>query len=107
MAQASEDAQNQQPGAADVVDDGNKEQDKEKELEEMKKLLAAKDAEIAALKAQNETSSDDKSTADGGGDNDESKAPPKTDVCHAHHDPATFLPVPIVSIVDISDPKNV
>ena len=73
----------------------------------MKKLLAAKDAEIAALKAQNETSSDDKSTADGGGDNDESKGPPKTDVCHVSHDPATFLSESVVLIVDISDPKNI
>ena len=79
MAQASQEEHNQQPGAITVVDDGDK--DKDKELEEMKKLLAAKDAEIAALKEKDAKPNDDKSTADGDDDDDESKVPPKTDVC--------------------------
>jgi len=78
MSQQPEIEQNQQPGAAAVVADGTKDQEKEKELEEMKKLLAAKDAEIAALKQQNDKPNDDQTTADG--DDEESKLPPKTDV---------------------------
>ena len=64
----------QQPGAAVVVNQNDNA--KNKELEELKKLLAVKDAEIAALKAQNA-----KSNQDVVPDEDETKLPPKMDVC--------------------------
>jgi len=65
----------QQPGATTSGDAANKNH----ELEEMRKLLAAKDAEIAALRARAEKSNDD-SLGTLGANDEESKRPPKTDV---------------------------
>merc|ERR1719203_1365388 len=75
MAQAPE--ENQQPGAAPMNadnSDNNDTVDKDQELQKMKDLLAAKDAEIAALKSK------DKPNDSTSGADDESKSPPKTDV---------------------------
>merc|ERR1719499_2201825 len=79
MAQAPEDPSNQQPGAAPEPMDVDNDQGNTNELEELKKQLAAKDAEIAALKADKDKANDDNTTADGG-DEDEVKAVPKMDV---------------------------
>jgi len=79
MAQAPEDPSNQQPGAAPEPMDVDNDQGNTNELEELKKQLAAKDAEIAALKADKDKANADNTTADGG-DEDEVKAVPKMDV---------------------------
>merc|ERR1719203_2013948 len=76
MAQAPE--ENQQPGAAPMNADNsnnNDTVDKDQELQKMKDLLAAKDAEIAALKSKETPNNNNTSGMD-----DESKSPPKTDV---------------------------
>jgi len=95
-------AEQAQPGAADNAPPQPSSDDKETQLEAMTKLLAAKDAEIAALKLEDmkkqlaakdaeiaalkdKDAKGDNSTADGsgGGDEDadeEEKAPPKCDV---------------------------
>jgi len=74
-------AEQAQPGAASNPPPST--DDKDKELEAMRKLLAAKDAEIAALKENKDAKGGD-STADGSGGGDDAdddvKAPPKTDV---------------------------
>merc|ERR1719499_1064688 len=79
MAQAPEDPSNQQPGAAPEPMDVDNDQGNTNELEELKKQLAAKDAEIAALKADKDKPNDDNTTADGG-DDDEADAVAKMDV---------------------------
>ena len=84
MAQASQQEHIRMKGIGFAENDvGTEQLSKDQELERMRKLLAAKDAEIAALKFVNESTADggdqkDQSTADGG---DDCKLPPKTDVC--------------------------
>lgn len=75
-------AEQAQPGAASTESQQPAADDKDKQLEEMQKLLAAKDAEIAALKDAKAQEAQAASTADGADDEDEeeAKAPPKTDV---------------------------
>jgi len=71
-------AEQLQPGAASNPPAVSAD-DTAKQLEEMKKLLAAKDAEIAALKNKDASTADGSGGADDDAD-DDAKAPPKTDV---------------------------